>query len=295
MKSPQVQTMCLLCKVSCLLALTSTLFFSSCQNLAPSTIDYSQDILHGYWRLVDQDIVANPLLPNPVILDQPVSTEPIYSVFLPGGMACTLVKTQMSSFKWNIKSSEGILNAARPFQFSDILGETSDSLKFYITKNKQDTILHIWQPEVGHHMRFTKLYSTYKGKSGDPMHPIHNQWRIKKEGALSKEEIKQRAINYLHHNFLLHEAALADPNRKFSNKHTLGVLVYYKGAIGLCDREKISDEWLGIFKDWEEAQKMYDAVLDIMGDKMVRSKKKTSNWVEMNHSILKDVLSDYLE
>lgn len=258
-----------------------------CQSIR---ISYDLDVIQGYWRVTDYEVTRNSLKSDQTTVFRPMVQGHRTYVFLSDGSGCKLFNTDRSSFSWQIEGSGLDGNLEAPDSFDDIKGNTSEGDKFYVEINGQDTILHIWQPEADIHMTLVKEYSSHPNPIRDPMHAENNIWRQKKQSALTDIEIEMRAKNYLYHNLLLHEAALSDPNRNFSNKHTLGVLLYYKGAIGLCEPENISDEWLHIFEDWEEAQEVRGTILDIMGSKLLKSKKQMRDWVEMNHSILVEVL-----
>ncbi len=257
------------------------------------TISYDPEVLDAYWTLQDINIKDSTSQAVDFVQSIGSSMSQFMMICFPDGTGAQIHKTDYRPFSWDVASPpQEKTSEDTDIAHNQIQGKTSQDMRFYLMMHKKDTSLYVSDQGGAITMRFAKKHDPYKDFREDPMYYTHNQWRIKKNEALTPEEIKTRAINYLQHNLLLHKAALDDPARKFSNTNTLGLLVYYKGAIGLCDREKISDEWLGIFDDWEEAQVYYDEVLAILGDKMLRSKKKSSDWIEMNYSILQEILSE---
>jgi hypothetical protein len=122
----------------------------------------------------------------------------------------------------------------------------------------------------------------------DPFHPVNNQWRLKPSEPEPDSLIKKRVTNCVKFFALFYRDNLLR-NRSSINFEGFPIIFrWYRGGIGLPDRDKVDSSWVNCFYDEEDAMKGYKFLRMLIVDYEYEWPEKVAWWLQ-THSVLEQM------
>lgn len=122
----------------------------------------------------------------------------------------------------------------------------------------------------------------------DPFHPVNNQWRLKPDKPESDSALKKRITNCLKFFALFYRDNLLRNKSSIDFEGFPKIFRWYRGGIGLPDRDKIDSSWTNCFYDEEDALKGYKLLRMLIVDYEYDWPEKTEWWLQ-THSVLEQM------
>ena len=119
---------------------------------------------------------------------------------------------------------------------------------------------------------FRKVGDPMSKLEDDPFHPINNQWRVIAPKSETYAQMKKRLLNYTEHNLALFKAAKERGKDKVVNGNSIGIYVYYDGAIKIVDGGKVPSAWMANFYSPEEAMDAWGFANEYFKSGFIRKK-----------------------
>jgi hypothetical protein len=139
------------------------------------------------------------------------------------------------------------------------------------------------------------LYLNLKGNGlvhhnmyNDPFHPVNNQWRLQPKNSEPDSAIKKRVVNCIKFFALYYRDNLL---RNFSSINFEGfprIFNWYRGGLGIPDRDKVDSSWINCFYNEEEAMKGYKFLRMLIVDYEYDWPEKVQ-WYLQTHSVLEQM------
>lgn len=262
------------------------LVLNSCNS---QTIQYSEKILSlenekaifGIWKRIKIDHNYRDKQHEEMVKKYPIGYDKDYYISIfPDGKGSISFKTELDSIIWVYNNSEELLIPKTGKMYHG--GET-----IKLIESNNDTLIKVIDDIGFAEMTFAKHSNLTTNYKDDPNYPYNNLWRIRAKNNISDSEIESKVNNYLKHYELLFKASLDKENkRKFTNKHSKGILRVYQSAIGIVDKDQIDEDWYSYFYTREEALKAYNFLKEKLNSNNTTT-KKTQNWIKDNYEILR--------
>lgn len=122
----------------------------------------------------------------------------------------------------------------------------------------------------------------------DPYHPVNNQWRLKPGSAETDSAIKARAINCVKFFALYYRDNLLRNKSSINFEGFPRIFNWYKGGIGLPDRDKLDEKWIDCFYDEDDASKGYKFLRALIVNYEYEWTPKVAWWLQ-THSVLEQM------
>jgi hypothetical protein len=148
-----------------------------------------------------------------------------------------------------------------------------------VTKNKSGKALFL--NLSGNAMVHANIYN-------DPFHPANNQWRIKPDKPESDSAIRQRVTNCLKFFALYYRDNLLRNLSSIDFEGFPRIFSWYRGGIGLPDRDKIDSTWTNCFYNEEDALKGYKFLRLLIVDYEYEWPEKVQ-WYLQTHFVLEQM------
>jgi hypothetical protein len=182
--------------------------------------------------------------------------------------------------KWQLRGSDSLL-----LFFADSLQRwfiitTIDSRQLrMVTKNESGKALFLNLEANG--IIHSNMYN-------DPFHPANNQWRVRSEKPESDSAIRQRVTNCLKFFALYYRDNLLRNKSSIDFEGFPKIFRWYRGGIGLPDRDKIDSTWTNCFYNEDEAMKGYKFLRMLIVDYEYQWPEKVP-WYLQTHSVLEQM------
>lgn len=182
--------------------------------------------------------------------------------------------------KWQLRGGDSLLLYFTDSTQKWYIITTIDSRNLrLITKNKSGKALFL--NLSGNGMIHGNMYN-------DPFHPVNNQWRIRPDQPEADSAIRKRVTNCLKFFALYYRDNLL---RNYSSIDFEGfpkIFSWYRGGIGLPDRDKIDSTWTNCFYDKADAMKGYKFLRMLIVDYEYDWPEK-QQWYLQTHSVLEQM------
>ena len=269
------------------------LFTSACKEEKKAEVKSVPQIkdtsILGIWKRTEIKRISADKKEESLSKEELSRTEKNYYInIFPNGKGSVIYKTEVDNFTWKTKTE----------------GETTDSLhclvdkmalgitEFKLVEKGGESRLEVIKDFGKTKMVLKKVSQLTSNVLEDPSHPENNLWRVRAKRTISDTEIEKKVDNYLMHYAYLFKAALDKKNpRKFSNKHSQGILKVYKNNIGIVSKNNITEDWYSYFYNEKEAHKAYD-----MLKRKIKTEKikfdKPDDWIANNYKIMQAITAD---
>jgi hypothetical protein len=164
-------------------------------------------------------------------------------------------------------------------------GKTKLELKFSVTNTGRRTMVVTGS---GERKTFAEYAYPLKNDFDDPFYPDNNLWRLKPDYPEPKEQLRQKLINYLHHNCLVLKAATDRNQAVVSWEFSPGIVKILNGGIGIESVQRIPASWLNCFYSREEAMEAY-RIFEVTLRKKAYTDGSSGNWARDDYRILSSV------
>lgn len=206
--------------------------------------------------------------------------------FFPDQILTKIEGQKYSTTSWNYDKSTGVMNLAETgegiannfdFNLGKVVMMIDDGKRKLNVKSKDGEF------------EFTKISDTLSNVEDDPFHPVNNQWRVVAPKSETYAQMKQRILNYTKHNHALFKATKERGGDKVVNANSIGIFVYYDGAIKIVDGGKVPSSWMANFYSPDEAMDAY-AFMDEYFKKGFIRKKHPDGFVASGEVIFKELV-----
>lgn len=139
------------------------------------------------------------------------------------------------------------------------------------------------------------LYLNLKGNGlvhanmyNDPFHPVNNQWRIRPMNSEADSLIRKRVVNCVKFFALYYRDNLLRNKSSIDFKGFPHIFNWYRGGLGIPDRDKVDESWIKCFYDYDEAMKGYKFLRALIVNYEYEWPEKTE-WYLQTHSVLEQM------
>lgn len=200
--------------------------------------------------------------------------------FFKDGSVLENPRHQLRVGKWRIGGRDSLI-----LNFTDGTGRwfiitsiDSKALRL-VTKNKTGKALYL--NLKGNGLVHQNMYN-------DPFHPANNQWRVPPATGENDAEIRKRVVNCLKFFALYYRDNLLRNLSSINFEGLPHIFNWYRGGLGLPDRDKIDESWINCFYDEEEAMKGYKFLRMLIVDYEYDWPQKVE-WALQTHSVLEQM------
>ncbi len=138
-------------------------------------------------------------------------------------------------------------------------------------------------------LKFTGQGISYNNHQADPYHLSNNQWRIRPRQPETDVQIRKRLKDYLHFFILFYKDHIARNAETVAFYGFPSCLRWYAGGIYLKKREQMTESWDECFYNKAQAEKAYQMMDNIIGQRYTWSKDPKKNWLVKNAEVLKQM------
>jgi hypothetical protein len=139
------------------------------------------------------------------------------------------------------------------------------------------------------------LYLNLKGNGlvhqnmyNDPFHPVNNQWRLQPMDSEPDSLIRKRVVNCIKFFALYYRDNLLRNKSSIDFKGFPHIFNWYRGGLGIPDRDKVDKSWIKCFYDYDEAMKGYKFLRALIVNYEYEWPEKTE-WYLQTHSVLEQM------
>jgi hypothetical protein len=182
--------------------------------------------------------------------------------------------------KWRIGGRDSlILNFTDSVQRWFIITSIDSKELRLVTKNKAGKALYL-------NLRGNGLI--HQNMYNDPFHPVNNQWRVQPAVGETDAEIKKRVVNCIKFFALFYRDNLLRNLSSIDFEGFPRIFNWYRGGLGIPDRDKVDKSWIDCFYDEEEAMKGYKFLRMLIVDYEYDWPEKVE-WYLQTHSVLEQM------
>jgi hypothetical protein len=137
-----------------------------------------------------------------------------------------------------------------------------------------------------------ELYSDglrHQNSLNDPFHPSNNQWRIRPKKKENDRQLYERVKQCVKFYALYYRDNIKRNKDEISFLGLPTIFKWYRGGIGLPDRDKVDESWIECFYNKEQAMQGYQLLRDLIVDYEFNWDEKAPNWVYQTHSVLEQM------
>ncbi len=258
------------------------------KNEMPSTAKVDKaETLYGTWKLNKVDTLFGMSAEEMTKLKTRYSRKGLLMSFFPDNTLTRIDGQKYTSTTWNF---DGLNAAAKIGKVVDGRAEAFDfdfnGLEVY-TKNDEQNLKVENENGIYH---FRKVGDMLQNVTDDPFHPVNNQWRVIAPKSETYAQMQQRLLNYTKHNHALFKAAKARGKDKVVNANSIGIFVYYDGAVKIVDGGKVPTSWMANFYSPDEAMDAYAFMNEYFKKGFIR-KKSGDGFVASGEAIFSDLVA----
>jgi hypothetical protein len=237
--------------------------------------DISEDLCQQ-WELNKNDGASSPEL---IVDENNAKIFPQYNFFKDGSVVEN-PRHHIRVGKWRLAGRDSLI-----LNFNDgshrwfiITSVNARELRL-VTKNEDGKALYLNMSVSG---------KVHENMLNDPFHPINNEWRIPPQGPEDDSAIKKRVTNCLKFFALYYRDVLLRDKSSINFEGLPHIFNWYRGGIGLPDREKVDDSWIECFYNKEAALKGYGFLRKLIVDYEYDWPEKVE-WSLQTHSVLEQM------
>lgn len=259
---------------------------SDTKNANSQEVIKSPEELYGTWKLNKIDTLYGQSNEELVKMTQKHARNGLLINFFPENILTRIEGQKYTSTTWNfngIKSAvtvgDVVDGRAEKFDFG------FDKIRSYMA-NENENLLVENDKGVFHFKKVSDVLSNVKD---DPFHPVNNQWRVIAPKSETYKQMMERLLNYTEHNYTLFKSTKERGGEKVVNANSIGIFVYYDGAIGLVDGGKVPTSWMANYYSPDEAMDAYAFMSDYFKGGFIR-KKDPGGFVASGEVIFKELI-----
>jgi hypothetical protein len=129
----------------------------------------------------------------------------------------------------------------------------------------------------------------HQNSLNDPFHPSNNQWRIRPKKKENDRQLYERVKQCVKFYALYYRDNIKRNKDEISFLGLPTIFKWYRGGIGLPDRDKVDESWTECFYNKEQAMQGYQLLRDLIVDYEFNWDEKAPNWVYQTHSVLEQM------
>ena len=235
----------------------TVLFLTSC---TPASVE---NVLTQYsLKLIrieqpDEETASNESFFTNLGIKESLPSESSFIHLYKNGALSSLNTTKYSTGKWNYTNTDSVLT------ITDTVNTTVRKITLKLTslKNNNFKFKVIAINKVKPSGNYFLIYSQsthYQEGAKDLLSVKENSWRLKPSKKETNEQIKQRVIAQLKYHVDYFDLTNSKDQTYFETKILQSPFNFYQHALGVPENYQLSQEWVKIFYDRQDAEKAAD-------------------------------------
>lgn len=265
-----------------------TLLFTACKSDGPRAKEQAAvkldnaEILYGTWRLNKLDTLYGVSVDEQSKVRAGHAKNGLLMNFFPDNILTRIEGQKYTRTTWNFNGLKSSLSIGEVVEgLGDKFGFGFDKME--VSEKNGERFLKVENKQGVFHFR--KTADMLNDVKDDPFHPDNNQWRVIAPKSETYRQMKERILNYTEHNYKLFKATKERGGDKVVNANSIGIYLYYDGAIGLVDGGKVPSAWMANFYSPDEAMDAYAFTKEYFKGGFIR-KKHADGFVASGELIL---------
>ena len=242
--------------------------------------------LYGTWKLNKIDTLFNSSKDELDAMTKKHAKHGLLMNFFPDNVLTKLEGQKYTSTTWNFNGLKSAVTLGEVVDGKETAFNFGFDKISSFSDNKNQSILVENEKGI---FRFRKVSDVLKDVKDDPFHPVNNQWRVVASKSETYKQMMERLLNYTEHNYALFKSSKERGKDKVVNANSIGIFVYYDGAIGLVDGGKVPSSWMANYYSPDEAMDAYAFMSDYFKKGFIR-KKNPDGFVAAGEVIFKELI-----